>query len=189
MLCDGSELVPAFGVLLGIEILIFEISVSGAVIGMFFQLDVYVLDDRIRDLDHTLEAERAVRVVRVAAATSFFFSLFLSLSIDFAGTNRGAELRIVTFIFVDPAAERILDLALPFTLRLLFSTDVVIASIAAARVDDQRMKVSILVLEEEIFFVPRAEFDVILLEELRKVVAEVENGHSFGPCFKFTCQI
>ena len=71
-------------------------------------------------MNELLEGQRAVSCVVVAVALSRAFCFLLSLSVDFIRADRAAELRIVAVVLVDSAAERILDLALTFVLRLLF---------------------------------------------------------------------
>ena len=120
MLCDVGELVPAFGVLLGICVLIFLVSLVQIIVVTITDLHVEIQDDRFRDLDELLKGQRAVSRVVVAVTLSRAFCFLLGLSVDFVSANRAAELRIVAVVFVDPAAEMILDLALPFALLLLF---------------------------------------------------------------------
>ena len=114
-----SEIVESFGVI-AVDLFEFAVGLVEIVVVSFSCIDVHAESDWLRDLNETLEAERAVSGVVVAVTDSSAFCFLSSLSVDFALADRAAELRIVAVVFVDPAAERILFTTLALTLLLFF---------------------------------------------------------------------
>ena len=170
-----SEIVESLGVI-AVDFFVFVVGLLERVVVSHAFRNVDAESDRKRDLNETLEAERAVSGVVVAVTDSGAFCFLSSLSVDFALADRAAELRIVAVVFVDPAAERIIFTALALTLRLgsffdSHSTDVVMSSVAVLGFVELD-SVAVVEVHEEIFVVDRGDVTVILLEESREFVAE-----------------
>ena len=162
--------------MIAVDFFVFVVGLLERVVVSHAFRDVNAESDRLRYLNETLEAERAVSGVVVAVTDSGAFCFFSSLSVDFALADRAAELRIVAVVFVDPAAERILFTTLALTLRLWSffnsnSTDVVMSSVAVADFVE-RNGVAVVEVHREIFIVDRDDVTVILLEESSESVAE-----------------
>ena len=162
--------------MIAVDFFVFVVGLLERVVVSHAFFYVHAESDRLRDLNETLEAERAVGRVVVAVTDSGAFCFLRSLSVDFALADRAAELRIVAVVFVDPAAERILFTALALTLWLgsFFdsnSTDVVMSSVAVLRFVEL-YSVAVVEVHEEIFVVDRSDVAVILLEESGEFVAE-----------------